>query len=75
MMYNELVIPEEHGSTVKKSVKWLEVPIQKFNTAVPHFVDLLKDYENNIIKVSICFVRNINQPNNIICRFCQKTST
>lgn len=60
MMYNELVIHEDHEPTLKKSVKWLEIPIQKFNTVVPHFVDLLKDYENNIIKVSICFVRNIN---------------
>lgn len=33
-------------------MKWLEVPIQKFNAAVPHFVELVKSHNVNIIKVS-----------------------
>uniref|UniRef100_A0A1B6F7S7 t-SNARE coiled-coil homology domain-containing protein n=1 Tax=Cuerna arida TaxID=1464854 RepID=A0A1B6F7S7_9HEMI len=35
----------------KTSVKWLEVPIQKFNCAVSHFVELLKTHDANITKL------------------------
>uniref|UniRef100_A0A1B6IC95 STX17-like N-terminal domain-containing protein n=1 Tax=Homalodisca liturata TaxID=320908 RepID=A0A1B6IC95_9HEMI len=40
-----------HTPSTKTSVKWLEVPIQKFNCAVQHFVDLLKTHDANITKL------------------------
>lgn len=40
-------------SVSKTQMKWLEVPIQKFNAAVPHFVELVKTYNINITKVSL----------------------
>lgn len=38
-------------SVSKTQMKWLEVPIQKFNAAVPHFVELVKTCNINITKV------------------------
>uniref|UniRef100_A0A1B6KDG7 t-SNARE coiled-coil homology domain-containing protein n=1 Tax=Graphocephala atropunctata TaxID=36148 RepID=A0A1B6KDG7_9HEMI len=42
---------EMNPSATKTSVKWLEVPIQKFNFAVTHFIELLKTHDANIIKL------------------------
>ncbi|XP_054289448.1 syntaxin-17-like [Macrosteles quadrilineatus] len=45
---------ENHNDSIlssRKSVKWLEVPIQKFNEIVPHFVQSLKTHHSNIIKL------------------------
>lgn len=40
-------------SVSKTQMKWLEVPIQKFNAAVPHFVELVKNHNINLTKVSL----------------------
>lgn len=42
------------SEVIKQPIKYLEIPINKFNdVAIPHHLDLLKKHKNNIKRVSI----------------------
>lgn len=56
MVVKTMSTSEESDELIKKPIKYLEIPINKFNNeAIPHHLELLKKLKLNIKKVSSVF--------------------
>lgn len=68
-MVKQIMSTASDRELAKKPIRYLEIPINKFNDeAIPHHLEQLKKHKNNIKKVS-CQISNLKLTLRVLIQF------